>query len=185
MLEAPPPPSPVDDAVRRPAVRGMVDGEGDAAWVLPRDVMLRVLERCDGDALLAASATCAGWAAMAEAVAEARCRSRRWVLPRRPRRSRADAQQRASSDSHWPWLAFWRNRRCRGCRGAREGEFPVRRSWMGPMVFLVCRDCARGPAVTRDNLLVDVESVQGNRDLVTEGRRAHGTRGRRQRRRIT
>ena len=43
---------------------------------MPRDVMVRVLERCDGDALLAASAACAGWAAMAESVAERRCRAR-------------------------------------------------------------------------------------------------------------
>ena len=125
------------------------------------DVLIAIIKHLDPSDVVNVSLCSRTWRAAAEESFEARCKDKKWRLPRRPR----------GNDAHTdaPWRRLFRNNSCMRCV-AGAGEFRVSRLMLGRgservRVFSLCKRCAGEPeAVARLQswgLFIDFQSVNG------------------------
>lgn len=119
------------------------------------DVVSAIMQHLDPRDVVRASQCSRAWCRAAEESFEARCKSRRWRLPRRPRGG--DASTSA------PWRRLFRDNSCRACVNG-PGEFRVTHNGV-VRVFSLCAPCTSDPGVVATlqewRLYMDFQSVTG------------------------
>lgn len=134
--------------------------------MLPDELLPAVFSHLSPGVMLKLSLVCKRFAQGCELGLAQVCASNKWVMPRKPR-------GQAAKQHHFPVRAMYRRHACISC--GEPGEFPVRSGHtagtkQAPIVFLVCKRCARLPAVQGRlvdvNLYVDLMSISGTKRLL-------------------